>query len=61
MNVFGTYSHGPVLPKNPEFCDHILETAFRRRDDSFRLPPLDDAVERAAHDAMVKRVVGQSK
>ena len=56
-NVFGTYSHGPVLPKNPAFCDHILETAFRRKDDSFRLPPLDDAVENAAHDAMVKRIV----
>lgn len=57
LNVFGTYSHGPILPKNPELCDHILETAFRRKDDSFRLEPLDDAVEKAAHDAMVKRVV----
>ena len=56
-NVFGTYSHGPILPKNPELCDHILETAFRRKDDSFRLPPLDDAVERSAHDTMVKRVL----
>ena len=55
-NVFGTYSHGPVLPKNPAFCDHILETAFRRKYDSFRLPP-DDAVENAAHDAMVKRII----
>jgi CobQ-like glutamine amidotransferase family enzyme len=61
LNVFGTYSHGPVLPKNPAFCDHILETAFRRKDDSFRLPPLDDKVENAAHDAMVKRVTAQSK
>lgn len=57
LNVFGTYSHGPILPKNPELCDHILETAFRRKDDSFRLEPLNDAVEKAAHDAMVKRVV----
>lgn len=58
-NVFGTYSHGPVLPKNPAFCDHILETAYRRKDESFRLPPLDDAVENAAHDAMLKRVLEQ--
>ena len=57
LNVFGTYSHGPVLPKNPELCDYILETAFRRKDDSFRLPELDNTVELAAHDAMVKRVV----
>ena len=27
-NVFGTYSHGPVLPKNPEFCDFLLKTAL---------------------------------
>ena len=27
-NVFGTYSHGPVLPKKPEFCDYILFTAL---------------------------------
>ncbi|MBQ9045614.1 MAG: glutamine amidotransferase [Oscillospiraceae bacterium] len=57
LNVFGTYSHGPILPKNPELCDHILETAFRRKDDSFRLPELDDTVERAAHDAVLKRVL----
>ena len=30
-NVFGTYSHGPVLPKNPEFCDGIIKTALIRR------------------------------
>ena len=59
LNEFGTYSHGPILPKNPELCDHILETAFRRTDDSFRLEPLDDAIERAAHDAMVKRILDQ--
>ena len=61
LNVFGTYSHGPVLPKNPAFCDHILETAFRRKDDSFRLSPLDDAIELAAHDAMVKRIIGEKQ
>ena len=61
LNVFGTYSHGPVLPKNPEFCDHILETAFRTTVDSFRLPPLDNAVENAAHDAMLKRVLNQNQ
>lgn len=60
-NVFGTYSHGPILPKNPELCDFILETAFRHRDDSFRLSPLDDAVEKAAHDTMVKRGLNENQ
>ena len=27
-NVFGTYSHGPVLPKNPQLTDFILKTAL---------------------------------
>ena len=47
-NVFGTYSHGPVLPKNPALCDCILETALARKYGAFALPPLPDEAERAA-------------
>ena len=56
QNVFGTYSHGPVLPKNPAFCDHLLTTALRDRYPELELQPLDDAAERAAHDTMVQRL-----
>lgn len=56
QNVFGTYSHGPVLPKNPAFCDHLLTTALRGRYPELELQPLDDAAERAAHDTMVQRL-----
>ncbi len=52
-NVFGTYSHGPVLPKNPELCDFILQTALS---DRIELEPLNDQAELAAHDAMLKRL-----
>lgn len=55
-NVFGTYSHGPVLPKNPEFCDYILLTALRRRYGAAELAPLDDGAERAAHDEMCAKL-----
>lgn len=55
-NVFGTYSHGPVLPKNPELCDCILQTALRGRYPNLTLAPLDDAAELAAHSAMQKRL-----
>ena len=41
-NVFGSYSHGPLLPKNPAFCDLLL---------------LDDSAEQAAHDAMLHRLI----
>ena len=47
-NVFGTYCHGPVLPKNPALCDEILETALARKYGACALAPLDDAAERAA-------------
>ncbi len=55
-NVFGTYSHGPMLPKNPEFCDLLLLTALRRKYGSAALEPLDDAAEKAAHDEMCARL-----
>ncbi len=55
-NVFGTYSHGPLLPKNPAFCDFILLTALQRKYGAAELAPLDDAAEIAAHNAMAARL-----
>lgn len=55
-NVFGTYSHGPMLPKNPEFCDMLLATALERRYGKAELAPLDDTLELLAHDEMCARV-----
>ncbi len=55
-NVFGTYSHGPLLPKNPAFCDHLLKTALERKYGHADLAPLNDDAELAAHDEMVKRL-----
>ena len=49
-NVFGTYSHGPLLPKNPEFCDFLLKTALERKYGRAELEPLDDKAELFAHD-----------
>ncbi len=52
-NVFGTYLHGSLLPKNPHFADHLLGLALARRygvDAARRaLIPLDDRAERHAH------------
>lgn len=58
-NVFGTYSHGPVLPKNPALCDAILETALERKYGSAELVPLGDMSETSAHDAALKSVRGE--
>ena len=55
-NVFGSYSHGPMLPKNPEFCDMLLAAALERRFGRAELAPLDDTIELLAHDEMCARV-----
>ncbi len=53
-NLFGTYSHGPVLPKNPQFADHILKAALQHRYGSADLEPLDDSMEMQAHERVLK-------
>ena len=57
-NVFGTYSHGPVLPKNPDFCDAILAAALERRYGRAELAPLDDFSEREAHESVLRSLTG---
>jgi CobQ-like glutamine amidotransferase family enzyme len=53
-NAFGTYLHGPVLPANPWFADHLLSLALQRRYGVAGLGPLDDSLELAAHAAVVR-------
>lgn len=57
-NVFGTYSHGPVLPKNPLFCDFLLKTAIIRKGGTGELEPLDDRLENIAHETMRAKMAG---
>lgn len=54
-NVYGTYYHGPVLPKNPEFCDLLLKTALERKYGHAELGPLDDSAENSARAELFKR------
>ena len=55
-NVLGTYSHGPLLPKNPELCDLLLKMALERKYGRAELTPLDDRAEKLAHDEMCARL-----
>ena len=48
-NVFCSYAHGSLLPKNPMLCDHILKTALYAKYGEFELPILDDFFENKAH------------
>jgi CobQ-like glutamine amidotransferase family enzyme len=51
-NLIGTYLHGPLLPKNAWLADHLIELALERRyGEKPALEPLDDTLERAAHES----------
>lgn len=47
-NVFGTYVHGSLLPKNPALADYLIRLALDRRFPDAELAPLDDSLERQA-------------
>jgi CobQ-like glutamine amidotransferase family enzyme len=49
--VYGTYLHGPLLPRNPWFADRLLAEALGVDE----LPPLPDELERNAHDVSAER------
>ena len=45
-NMFGTYLHGPLLPKNSELADRLIALALARREGSEpELAPLNDRLE----------------
>ena len=58
-NVFATYSHGSLLPKNPKLADYIMLTALKHKYPSLELELLDDTFENNAHDYMQKRLSGK--
>ncbi|HLZ25185.1 MAG TPA: hypothetical protein VKQ30_23940 [Ktedonobacterales bacterium] len=59
--VYGTYLHGPVLPKNPWFTDHLIWHGLRHRyGDVAPLASLPDGAEERAHN-MALRMALRSK
>jgi CobQ-like glutamine amidotransferase family enzyme len=51
-NMFGTYLHGPLLPKNAWLADRLIALALARSLGSVpELEPLDDGLESAAHES----------
>ncbi|CAM3722752.1 type 1 glutamine amidotransferase [Alicyclobacillus pomorum] len=60
-NVFGTYIHGPLLPKNPALADFILQTALDYAGIDVKLEPLDDELEKAARTAFQVRRMNLSE
>ena len=55
-NVIATYLHGPLLPKNPQVCDYLLERALKRRyGPDAGLEPLPDEMEHRANSYIAGR------
>jgi lipid II isoglutaminyl synthase (glutamine-hydrolysing) len=53
--VYATYLHGPVLPKNPWLADHLISRALAHRyTDCGPLAPLTDQAEAQAHAAALR-------
>ena len=57
--VYGTYMHGPLLPKNPAFADRLIREALSRRFPGSPLVPLPDIFEDQARAAMINRLVAR--
>ena len=61
-NVFGTYSHGPILPKNPLFTNKLLNTALKAKygDDAPTIK-YTDTYEINAHEYMENRLTSKKQ
>lgn len=56
-NIFATYSHGSLLPKNPHIADLLIGIALKNKyGKQGKLPELDDTVEWNAHYTMLSKL-----
>ena len=57
-NVYCSYSHGSLLPKNPRLTDHLLTLALKQKYTDFdTLGQLDDTFETAARSSVIERIL----
>ena len=57
QNAIATYSHGPLLPKNPFIADWLIKKALQRKyEQEITLRPFDDSLANAARKAMLQRL-----
>jgi lipid II isoglutaminyl synthase (glutamine-hydrolysing) len=58
-NSIGTYSHGPILPKNPEIADYLIKKALERSGGVDRDQPLnkiDNSLENKARSWVIDKL-----
>lgn len=55
-NVIATYLHGPLLSKNPELSDYIIQYCLKRKyQEEIILEPLDDSFENLCRKQLLER------
>ena len=55
-NVFGTYLHGSLLPKNPHFADYLIKLALDNKyKDDILLDKINDDLEYKAHFDLINK------
>jgi CobQ-like glutamine amidotransferase family enzyme len=56
-NAIGSYLHGPLLPKNPQVADWLIEKALEiKYKKEIKLEPLDDSLEEKAKETIINRL-----
>ena len=57
QNAIATYSHGPLLPKNPFVADWLIQTALKLKyQQEIKLSPLEDTLAMQGREAILKRL-----
>lgn len=54
-NVFGSYLHGPILPKNPRLADELIRIAATNKYNEFIPAKINDKIAIKAHDIAATR------
>ncbi|GHU08409.1 glutamine amidotransferase [Alphaproteobacteria bacterium] len=54
-NVFGSYLHGPILPKNPRLADELIKIAAIKKYGEFTPQKIDDSVAEKTHSIAANR------
>lgn len=59
-NSLGTYSHGPILPKNPKIADWMIKTALEKKyAQKIELSLLNDIIADKAKQAITQKIMGK--
>ena len=57
-NSIGTYLHGPILPKNPQIADWLIEKGLERKyKKKIKLEKLDDSLSQKARKSVLKKII----